>query len=598
MKFEELKKVLFDEIRIDKRSKKMLIEAYITDENHVRKIIKEDNVPAEAWEFLEYNKAKIAGIMDEISIQFFRDAKYEELIKVYSIKQERLKQIAENNIPEVVPKAEVLDIDEEDDALEETGNYSGAIDRNLKEWLLEKWGDNADNFMKELIEGIESERIIWRRSKSGRTYYIVLNQDKKVKIRCGQYKDRGEVYLERGKKREQISERLADRFFNVFKEKGINVLKGKSKIENPFPVNKDNLQENKKEETNNEDIYEILVPLILAKKQKQQIKNKKLHQLTVQRLRHSDKEYGFLIKRTHENDLKWKIVKNSLLEDNVYIARDRNGDKLLLHSFLTEEAVLYRFYRKGELTFIGGIQQYLEKAILAREPQAVKDFDLTGYYPIKVLQAKTVSARKAIDKQPASANKVIEKQYQKKRMNVGIKNIVVRRNIFKCMHNKHSIEDVDAVVRIMNRNAEIEETVVSAGYCKECDIFFMMESTYQQLRKRGAVVFRAVDEKNYLNRNYMNGKILAQESVLMQFGYSVSQSEGLSETRRHKILSVLVDNHILTKSEIISYLDFFINQRRNEKFAMAVAKWTIDRNYIRNYKIGEYSRIGVVYRND
>ena len=84
----------------------------------------------------------------------------------------------------------------------------------------------------------------------------------------------------------------------------------------------------------------------------------------------------------------------------------------------------------------------------------------------------------------------------------------------------------------------------------------------------------------------------------MQFGYTVSQTEGLSEERRHKILSVLVDNHILTKSEIISYLDFFINQRKNDKFAMAVAKWTIDRNYIRNYKIGEYSRIGVVYRND
>ena len=83
-----------------------------------------------------------------------------------------------------------------------------------------------------------------------------------------------------------------------------------------------------------------------------------------------------------------------------------------------------------------------------------------------------------------------------------------------------------------------------------------------------------------------------------QFGYSVSQAEGLSEARRHKILSVLVDNHILTKSEIISYLDFFINQRKSDKFAMAVAKWTIDRDYIRNYKIGEYSKIGVIYRDN
>ena len=94
-----------------------------------------------------------------------------------------------------------------------------------------------------------------------------------------------------------------------------------------------------------------------------------------------------------------------------------------------------------------------------------------------------------------------------------------------------------------------------------------------------------------------NPLALAMGSV-KQFGYSVSQAEGLSEARRHKILSVLVDNHILTKSEIISYLDFFINQRKSDKFAMAVAKWTIDRDYIRNYKIGEYSKIGVIYRDN
>ena len=117
------------------------------------------------------------------------------------------------------------------------------------------------------------------------------------------------------------------------------------------------------------------------------------------------------------------------------------------------------------------------------------------------------------------------------------------------------------------------------------------------MSKKGILIFRSIDEKNYLNHNYLNGKILAKESILMRFGYSVSQAEGLSEYRRHKILSVLVDNSILTKSEIISYLDFFINQRKSEKFALAVSKWEIDREYIRKYKIGEYSKIGVVYKN-
>lgn len=112
------------------------------------------------------------------------------------------------------------------------------------------------------------------------------------------------------------------------------------------------------------------------------------------------------------------------------------------------------------------------------------------------------------------------------------------------------------------------------------------------------ICFRSIDEKHYLNQKILNGKLLAQESVLMQFGYSVSQTEGLSETRRQKILSVLVDNNILSKSEIISYLDFFISQRQNDKYAIAVSKWTNDRNYIREYKIGEYSRVGAVYKSE
>lgn len=51
---------------------------------------------------------------------------------------------------------------------------------------------------------------------------------------------------------------------------------------------------------------------------------------------------------------------------------------------------------------------------------------------------------------------------------------------------------------------------------------------------------------------------LAQESILKQYGYSVSKTEDLSDTVRQKILAVLIDNHIITKNDIISYLDFLL----------------------------------------
>lgn len=87
---------------------------------------------------------------------------------------------------------------------------------------------------------------------------------------------------------------------------------------------------------------------------------------------------------------------------------------------------------------------------------------------------------------------------------------------------------------------------------------------------------------------------LAQESILMQYGYNVSQTEDLSSARRKKILAVLVDNNVLTKSEIISYLDFFINQRKHQsKFEKAIAKWEADKEFIEEYKNGSYKQYGV-----
>ena len=80
----------------------------------------------------------------------------------------------------------------------------------------------------------------------------------------------------------------------------------------------------------------------------------------------------------------------------------------------------------------------------------------------------------------------------------------------------------------------------------------------------------------------------------MQYGYNVSQTEGLTELQRRKILSILVDLKILTKNDIISYLDFFINMREsNPLFERAVAKWEEDREFISEYRTGDYQKIGV-----
>lgn len=185
--------------------------------------------------------------------------------------------------------------------------------------------------------------------------------------------------------------------------------------------------------------------------------------------------------------------------------------------------------------------------------------------------------------------------------NIHVKDFVVRRNTFKCLHNDHKLKDIAGTVGVITQKGEVKQLKISAGYCPQCKIFFILESTYDYLKSKGTPLCRISSEKAYLKgTGSYNGMKLAQESILMQHGYSVSQEEALSPIRRQKILAILIDNEILTKSDVIGYLDFFISQKKsNPKFEKAILKWQNDREFVAEYKIGaykQYSINGILYK--
>ena len=183
---------------------------------------------------------------------------------------------------------------------------------------------------------------------------------------------------------------------------------------------------------------------------------------------------------------------------------------------------------------------------------------------------------------------------------IGIQDFVVRRSAFKCMHNQHTISNIDAVLKIMKkRDGKIVDKKVAAGFCAECNTYFIMESTFENIKKYGIPLCRISDEKTYLSNSRIGDIQMAQESVLMQFGYNVGQKEDLSESIRHRILAIIIDNHILSKAEIISYLDFFISQRMSQhKYEIAISKWEKDKEFVSSYRQGEFTQYGVnaIYR--
>lgn len=192
-----------------------------------------------------------------------------------------------------------------------------------------------------------------------------------------------------------------------------------------------------------------------------------------------------------------------------------------------------------------------------------------------------------------------KQQYLETLPQIGMRTMLIRKNTFKCMHNQHHVENVDATIKIISKKSGkcyLEQ--IAAGYCVECGHYYILESTYNNLKNKGIIACRVCDEKS-INKSISNGMILAQESILMQYGYNVSQTEGLSEKARRKILALLIDERILSKNDIISYLDFFVLQRQyQDKFQVAISKWESDAEFVREYRLGEYSRYGVnaVYR--
>ena len=184
--------------------------------------------------------------------------------------------------------------------------------------------------------------------------------------------------------------------------------------------------------------------------------------------------------------------------------------------------------------------------------------------------------------------------YDTKPYSITAHDFVVRQNVFKCRCKGHVIRDIQAMIATINRQGDVSEITVSAGYCPDCNTYFMMDSIYNKIKHSGIPICRTMDSKSYEKSDFTNSSYgnLASESVLKQFGYSVSMVDDIPSIQRKKILASIVDNKVLTKSEVISYLNYFINYRKNQKkddgslkYAHAISCWCEDRDWLDTYDV-------------
>lgn len=176
---------------------------------------------------------------------------------------------------------------------------------------------------------------------------------------------------------------------------------------------------------------------------------------------------------------------------------------------------------------------------------------------------------------------------------VGYKSIIVKCNSWRC-NACHTIVDIAGEVDVCYKDGRIETVAFPAAYCVECNAYFILQKTFDKLKQNGARILCAIITEQQFNNGVGTGfNGLNEQSILKMWGYNVSQAEGLSDEQRRAVLETVVDNHILSKTEVLNYLDFFVSQHPAPMYANARNKWRADRNYICSYRLGSAKRIRV-----
>lgn len=145
---------------------------------------------------------------------------------------------------------------------------------------------------------------------------------------------------------------------------------------------------------------------------------------------------------------------------------------------------------------------------------------------------------------------------------------------------KHKTASATAVLTGKN-NSEIK---LDVEYCTQCKKFFISYALYEAYRKKyGMLIGKLCMDSNEVSGSYDNN--FSEYSPLKLNGYSVNQDDGYSKQDRQYILSKVIDNRILQKSEVIRYLDHFIHiNGRKTGNEIALSKWKQDLEFVLQYK--------------
>lgn len=147
-----------------------------------------------------------------------------------------------------------------------------------------------------------------------------------------------------------------------------------------------------------------------------------------------------------------------------------------------------------------------------------------------------------------------------------------------CHRREHPLVPATAIIHD-DRGRAVE---LDVEYCPTCKRYMLNYTSYEQYRKRHGLLIGKL--KMISGDGAGNEVVMASESPLKLCGYNVSQAEGLSAATRQFLLAKIIHDEIMSKIDVIHYLEHFINMNgaKKENF-LAHKKWCEDLDFVHKY---------------
>lgn len=176
-------------------------------------------------------------------------------------------------------------------------------------------------------------------------------------------------------------------------------------------------------------------------------------------------------------------------------------------------------------------------------------------------------------------------------------NFVVLSNVFKCNKNHH-IEQIQAIINILTPSGTITKHQITAGYCNECGIYFILQEDYYKLSQSGVLLCRKLEREVYEQKGDLitSGEEFNPESLLHQIGYNVNSQENLTFEQRQNLLKLAIDNNLYSVSGLLSFLDWLIARSKkvsSRDMSQAISKWKDDRDFVAHYEETEQRHVAI-----